>query len=76
MMDEHHNAFPTALRSTKSKRITRSVIPAEAIAMIDGYEARFCVAHELSKLFGRRVTLTIATDSQSLFNAMSRGSTT
>jgi hypothetical protein len=36
----------------------------------------FCLRHELSRLLRRHVSLTLATDSQTLFNAITRGSST
>jgi hypothetical protein len=36
----------------------------------------FCLRHELGNLFGRHVSLTLATDSQTLFNAFTLGSST
>jgi Reverse transcriptase (RNA-dependent DNA polymerase) len=76
LMDDSNNAVPLAFRSTKAKRVTRSVIAAEAIALIEGCDAGFCISHELQKLLGRHIALTLATDSQSLFTAIARGSAT
>jgi hypothetical protein len=36
LMDDYGNAIPIAFRSSKAKRVALSVLPAEAIALIEG----------------------------------------
>lgn len=54
-------------KSTKSKRVCKSVLAAELFAFVEGYHVGFTFAHTLGELHGRKVHQTIYTDSQSLY---------
>jgi hypothetical protein len=70
LVDSARKALPLAYRSIKSRMVTRSVLAAETIALVEAYHVGYCLRHELSRLLGRHVSLTLATDSQTLFNAI------
>ena len=53
--------------STKSKRVCKSALAAEIFALVDGFKIGYTVAHFMSELLMRKVTLTLYTASQSLY---------
>ncbi len=53
--------------STKSKRVCKSSLAAELFALVDEFKIGYTVAHFMSELLMRKVTLTLYTDSQSLY---------
>lgn len=52
---------------TKSNSVCRSALAAELLALIDGYDARYTIAYSLEKPYGRKVNLSIYTDSHPLY---------
>lgn len=45
----------------------KSVLAAEFLAPMEGYDAGYMIAHTLSELIGRKTDLTLYTDSRSLY---------
>jgi hypothetical protein len=76
LMDASNNAVPLSYRSCKSKRATRSVVAAEAIALVEAYDVGHCLAHELRCLAKRPVPLFLVTDAQTLFHSVIKGTPT
>ncbi len=52
----------------KSKRVCRSVLVAELLAMIEGFDIGFSVRLAMAEKTGKHLPLTQYTDSQSLYN--------
>lgn len=46
------------------------------MAFVDGFDISFTIRHDLKMVFGHNVLLTMMTDSLSLFNILSEGSST
>lgn len=62
--------------SYKSKRIVRSVLGGETYAFADGFDFGFTLRHDLQRITGRKIPITMLTDSQSLFNVIVKASST
>eukprot|EP00171_Calliarthron_tuberculosum_P004960 IDg4960t1 len=62
--------------SVKSKRVTRSVLAAELYAMVHGYDSAATLQLSLSAIFRRRLAVRIYTDSRSLYDSVTRLSST
>lgn len=56
--------------SYKSKRVVRSVLAGETHAFADAFDVAFTMRHELRKVIGKEVRLTMLTDSMSLFKVI------
>lgn len=68
LMDDKNNANNVHYGSTKSKRITRSVLAAELFAMVQGFDVCSTIRIAINEMFDRSVPLNIYTDSRSLFD--------
>eukprot|EP00171_Calliarthron_tuberculosum_P022600 IDg22600t1 len=64
--------------SQKTKRVCRSVLAAELLALVDGFDIGYAITYSVKQMTNRpEVNLTIATDSRSLFClAITLGQTT
>jgi Reverse transcriptase (RNA-dependent DNA polymerase) len=62
--------------SHKSRRVTRSVLGGEVYAFADAFDQAFIIKHDLELLLNQRVPLTILTDSKSLFDVITKSSST
>ena len=56
--------------SYKSKRVVRSVLAGETHAFADAFDVAFTMRHELRRLIGKEVKMTMLTDSMSLFKVI------
>jgi hypothetical protein len=53
-----------AYNSVTCKRVTRSVLAAEAISFVEGFDQGYTLKTDLQELLGRNILLTILTDSK------------
>jgi hypothetical protein len=60
----------------KSRRITRSVLGGEVYAFADAFDFAFALKHDLQAILCQTIPLTILTDSKSLFDVISKSSST
>ena len=75
LCDKNQRCCPIDWRSARLKRVVRSALGAETLALCDGSELAFSIAESLSKILNRpRIPVIALTDSQSLFETL--GSTT
>jgi hypothetical protein len=54
-------------KSVTCKRVTCSVLAAEAISFAEGFDQGYTLKTDLQELFGRNIPLTILTDSKMIF---------
>ena len=69
LMDENDAANIIHYTTGKAKRVTRSVLAAELYAMAGGFDAASSMRPTIAEIMGKKVPLTIYTDSKSLFDA-------
>jgi hypothetical protein len=62
--------------SIKCKRVTRSVLALELLAMVHGFDSAFCVKATLDLVLNTDVPLVICTDSKSLYDCLVKLGTT
>ena len=74
--DEHDSACVLHYASYKSRRVARSVLGAEMYAFAHAFDFAYCPKTNLEKLLDRRVSLSIFTDSKSLFDVITKCSQT
>lgn len=70
LCDSKYNANIVHYGSSKSKRVTRSVLAAELYAMVYGFDHSSVIHVALQEFLGRRVPLRVYTDSKSLFDSL------
>lgn len=56
--------------SYKFKRIVRPVLRGETYALSEGFDVAYMLWHDLQLMIGRRIPLTMLTDSESLFKVI------
>lgn len=75
-----HNGFHKAnilhWSSIKCKRITRSVLASELYAMVHGFDAAATLKATIEMILGNPLTLTLCTDSKSLYECLVKLGTT
>jgi hypothetical protein len=76
LVDDKNRCAPLVFKSTKCKRITRSVLAAEAIAFAEGFDQGFAIKNDLQEILGKVIPLTILTDSKTLFDVITKASYT
>jgi Reverse transcriptase (RNA-dependent DNA polymerase) len=76
LTDGNNRCAPLSYKSVKCKRVTRSVLAAEAIAFAEGFDQGFTIKNDLHELLGIYVPLTILTDSKTLFDVITKASYT
>jgi hypothetical protein len=62
-------------QSHKSQRVTGSSMAGETLAFADGFDNAFILRHDIENMFGQPVPLVMYTDSQALFNVLTRNKT-
>jgi hypothetical protein len=63
-------------RSYKSRRVTRSVLGGEILAFADAFDCAYTFRKDIEKMLGRQVPLSVLTDSKSLFDIITKSSST
>lgn len=58
--------------STRCKRIARSVMAAELLALVHGFDHAFLVKHCMSEILGREIPLDAFIDSRTVFNTVAK----
>lgn len=74
LVDKNDNSAIISFRSFKARRITRSVLAAETLAFSDGFDQAFVLRRDIEQLLGKRIAITMLTDSQSLFDIITKSS--
>lgn len=62
--------------SSRCRQVTRSVMAAEVHALVHAFDHRFIIRKTLEELMGRRIEIEAFVNSRTLFNTMSKNSTT
>ena len=62
--------------SHKSRRIVRSVLGGEVYAFADAFDYAYTMRHDLQRILGRNIALQMFTDSKSLFDVITKCSST
>lgn len=70
LRDKFYNCSLISWASSRSKRVTRSVLAAELFALSQGYDVGFAQRHTLSQILGREVPMRLFTDSKTLFQSV------
>ena len=76
LTDAQNRCAPLSYKSIKCKRVTRSVLAAEAIAFAEGFDQGYALKCNLKELLGTNVPLTLMTDSKTLFDVITKASYT
>jgi hypothetical protein len=76
LSDKTGACSPLHYSSHKSKRDTRSVLGGEVMAFVEAFDMGRIIRHDLTPVLGQRLPITILTDSLSLFDVISKASTT
>jgi hypothetical protein len=76
LTDDQNKSAPMSYKSVKCKRVTRSVLVAEAIAFAEGFDQGYALENDLRESLQRRVPLTMFTDSKTLFEVITKASYT
>lgn len=58
--------------SRKCRRVTRSVLASELLALVEGYDTAAAIAVQLREILGRAIAVQCVTDSRTLFNIVTR----
>lgn len=75
-MDKHNTFQPLDSSSHKSQRGTRSVFGSETIASADAFDIAYLNEHGLVKMMTSKLSITMITDSLSLFDFITQDSKT
>lgn len=76
LMDKYDRFAIISFRSGKCYRVTHSAMAAETIAFAEGFDAAYSLQHALGKLLKRKIGIQMLTDSQQLFDAISKSTRT
>ena len=76
LKDKHYQSNIIHFTSYKSRRVVRSILGGEVYAFSDAFDWAFTFRHDLEKLMGRKVPLSMFTDSRSLFDIITKASST
>jgi hypothetical protein len=72
LMDKYRRRCIIQFSSHKSRRITRSCMAAETLAFVDAFDNALLLKHDLQRILGKELHLLMLTDSQSLFDVVTR----
>lgn len=72
--DKNIHFVPLTFKSYKARRVTRSVMTGEVIAFSDIFDIAATISQELGILLQKRIPVELLTDSESLFDVVSKGS--
>jgi hypothetical protein len=76
LADKHNTCHVLKYSSTKSRRIARSTLSAEAIALETGFDAAFVLAEDSRRMLGKTLPIECHLDNMSRFDVVTRASTT
>ena len=77
LMDKDGKANVIHYSSTKSRRVARSVLSAELLAMMHDFDITSTISLSVQEIYGRNIPVRIYTDSKCLYdNVVTLGSTT
>ena len=62
--------------SSKCKRVTRSVLAAELMALVHGFDQAFVIQHTLHEILGRNLPIDAYVDSRTAFNFVAKNADT
>lgn len=74
LCDKHGNSCLLAYKSFKSRRVLRSILATEAAALAEAFDLSIVIAKELRNTLNQDVEIDLYTDSKSLFDIITRGS--
>jgi hypothetical protein len=72
LADERGQASLLQFSSTKAKRVCRSALTAEALSFVAGFDFAYLLKADLQELLGKTIPMLILTDSEPLFNIITR----
>lgn len=70
LMDKHQRRTIIQFASRKCRRVTRSCMAAESLALVDAFDNAFVIKHDVQRMIGSRVPLLMLTDSKCLFDVI------
>ena len=74
LCDKYRNSVPITWSSTRLKRVTRSTLAAETLALTDGCDAAFYIVNLLNDILSpkikHKITVQAFTDNQSLYSTI------
>ena len=76
LRDSTGQCQPMHWSSHKSKRVTRSVLGSETMALADGFDMAYMIKHDIQRMTKTKIPLYILTDSLSLFDVITKLSST
>jgi hypothetical protein len=72
IVDKHDQANVVAFASRKCRRVTRSVLASELLALVEGYDAASAIATQLTEILGVYIPVWSVVDSRTLLNVVTR----
>lgn len=75
-LTDYTNCNLIQYKSYKSSRIVRSPLAAETLALADAADVAILIQHDLIAVHGFRIPITLLTDAKSLFDVLSKGTST
>lgn len=76
LLTDYINWHISQYKSYKSRRIVRSPLAAETLALADAADAAILIQHDLADIHGFRIPLTMLTDAKYLFDVLSKRTST
>lgn len=76
IVDRADNANILHYGSQKCRRVTRSVMAAEVLALVHGFDNDYVVKHTLCELLGKELPIDVFVDSQTTFNCVGKNAAT
>jgi hypothetical protein len=72
IVDKHDQANIVAFASRKCRRVTRSVLASELLALVEGYDAASAIDTQLTEILGVYIPVWSVVDSRTLLNVVTR----
>jgi len=76
LMDESGAANILHYGSKKCRRVTRSVMAAELLSLVNGFDSAFIIKHTVSEILDMDIPMDAFVDSRTTFNCVAKNSTT
>ena len=76
LVDGSGKCQPISWSSHKAKRVTRSVLGSEVLALADAFDMAYALKHDIQALLSKEIPLVLITDSLSLFDVISKSTIT